>query len=302
MTQNNLGAALQDQGIRTEGAEGRRLLADAVTTYRQALEVRTRTELPQDWAGTQNNLGNALADQGTRTEGAEGRRLLAEAVTAYRQALEVRTFEALAPDWAGTHNNLASAYVALEDWSSAAASYANVLRVYPDYAKAYQTANSIYHEKLFAFSEAFALNQQWLARHPNDVSAQMNFVEAHFTTGRFTEAQARLAALLTTADLDARVRIALQTLEIATLLALNKPDSIPGKVEVMRTAVASQPEDFKLDWTFDGTKHFITQNESLAPYREWLLGLIAAVGEKDRNTILAALDTTRANFLAAVKN
>ena len=302
MTQNNLGNALREQGIRSGGEEGRRLLAEAVTAYRQALEVYTRTALPQEWATTQNNLGNALANQGTRTEGAEGQRLLAEAVTAFRQALEVRTREGLPLQWAQTQNNLAGAYLYLQDWPNAASSYLNVLGVYPDYAQAYQTANSIYHEKLFAFSEAFALNQQWLAQHPNDVSAQMNFAEGHFTTGRFTEAQARLAALLVTPDLEARARVALQTLEIATLLALNKPGSIPGKVEVTRAAVASQPEDFKLGWTFDGTKHFITQNESLAPYREWLLGLIAAVGEKDRNTILAALDTTRANFLAAVKN
>jgi len=41
MTQNNLGIALQDQGIRTDGAKGADLLADAVTAYRAALEVYT---------------------------------------------------------------------------------------------------------------------------------------------------------------------------------------------------------------------------------------------------------------------
>ena len=39
MTQNNLGTALQDQGIRTGGEAGAHLLAEAVTAYRQALEV-----------------------------------------------------------------------------------------------------------------------------------------------------------------------------------------------------------------------------------------------------------------------
>ena len=39
MTQNNLGNALQEQGIRTGGAEGRALLAEAVAAYRQALDV-----------------------------------------------------------------------------------------------------------------------------------------------------------------------------------------------------------------------------------------------------------------------
>ena len=39
MTQNNLGVALQEQGIRTGGEAGAHLLAEAVTAYRQALEV-----------------------------------------------------------------------------------------------------------------------------------------------------------------------------------------------------------------------------------------------------------------------
>ena len=67
MTQNNLGIALRDQGIRTGGERGTQLLAEAVAAYRQALEVYTRETLPQDWAMTQNNLGIALRDQGIRT-------------------------------------------------------------------------------------------------------------------------------------------------------------------------------------------------------------------------------------------
>ena len=106
MTQNNLGVALQEQGIRTGGEAGAHLLAEAVTAYRQALEVYTREQLPQDWAMTQNNLGNALQEQGIRTGGEAGAHLLAEAVTAYRQALEVRTREQLPQDWATTQNNL----------------------------------------------------------------------------------------------------------------------------------------------------------------------------------------------------
>ena len=141
MTQNNLGIALRDQGIRTGGERGTQLLAEAVAAYRQALEVRTRETLPQQWATTQNNLGTALKDQGIRTGGERGTQLLAEAVAAYRQALEVRTRETLPPQWAQTHNNLAKAYVALEDWPNAAASYANVLQVYPDAEEAYRTAS-----------------------------------------------------------------------------------------------------------------------------------------------------------------
>ena len=60
MTQNNLGNALKEQAIRSEGALGTELLAQAVAAYRSALEVRTREQLPQNWAMTQNNLGLTL--------------------------------------------------------------------------------------------------------------------------------------------------------------------------------------------------------------------------------------------------
>jgi tetratricopeptide (TPR) repeat protein len=79
------------------GAQGRELLAEAVTAYRNALQVYTREQLPQDWARTQNNLGLALKDQGISTGGEQGRTLLAEAVTAFESALEV--FKAARMNW-----------------------------------------------------------------------------------------------------------------------------------------------------------------------------------------------------------
>ena len=59
--QNNLGVALQDQGIRTAGPEGAELLAQAVTAYRTALTVYTQADHPVDWAMTQENL--AIAEE-----------------------------------------------------------------------------------------------------------------------------------------------------------------------------------------------------------------------------------------------
>ncbi|MCP4933392.1 MAG: TIR domain-containing protein, partial [bacterium] len=75
-------------------------LPQAIRAYREILKVRTRAQLPQQWAMTQNNLGSALQEQGIRTGGEEGRRLLAEAVDAYRNALQVRTRAQLPQQWA----------------------------------------------------------------------------------------------------------------------------------------------------------------------------------------------------------
>ena len=78
----------------------------AIAAFQAALDVRTRTALPAQWAATQNNLGNALSLQGQRSGAEAGIALQAEAVAAYRAALEVRTRDALPAQWAMTQNNL----------------------------------------------------------------------------------------------------------------------------------------------------------------------------------------------------
>jgi tetratricopeptide (TPR) repeat protein len=295
-TQNNLGTALAEQGKRTGGAQGVQLLADAVTAYQQALEVRTREHLPQGWAMTQNNLGIALRNQGSRTGGAQGVQLLADAVTAFQQALEVYTREHLPLQWAQTHNNLARTYVALEDWPNAAASYANVLQIYPDYTEAYEAAGRLYHEVLFQFPIAFALNQQWVERHPEDWSALSGFAEKHFTTGRFAECAERLATLLANPAIESRVQVALQALAIANLLARNQGELVPGTIETLLERIAAQPEDFRVNWAFAGTRHFISQHPGLAPHRAWLQQFFDAVEGQNRQAILAGLQAARAAF------
>ncbi|MET1110570.1 MAG: DUF4062 domain-containing protein, partial [Allosphingosinicella sp.] len=106
---NNVGNLLTTQGERTGGPDGLRLLDEAVTTYRNALAIRTRADKPAAWAMTQNNLGNALAAQAERTGGLEGLRLLDEAVKAYRDALAVLTRADMPAHWARTQNNLGTA-------------------------------------------------------------------------------------------------------------------------------------------------------------------------------------------------
>jgi tetratricopeptide (TPR) repeat protein len=105
----NLGSALRMQGVRTGGPDGFCLLDEAVTTYRKALTVHTRADMPADWAMTQNNLGNALMDQGEMTGGPEGLRLFDEAVTAFRDALTVYSRTDMPTNWATMQNNLGNA-------------------------------------------------------------------------------------------------------------------------------------------------------------------------------------------------
>ncbi len=191
-------------------------------------------------------IGLVLNDLGIRTGGAEGQQLLAQAVAASRAALEVRKKEFLAPQWAQTHNNLAESALALEDWEQVVVSYTNVLEIYPDYSNAYLNTNSVLHEKLFQFAEAFALNEQWIQAHPEDESAQMNFVEAHLTTGQFGEAEEHLTKLLSGTDLDAQATIPLTLLNLISLVTQNKREAASEQLKKVGVSLGTQPEDFSL--------------------------------------------------------
>ena len=103
---NGLGNSLLEAGIRTKGADIQKFLRESVSTYRAALTVFTKEQLPQDWAMIQGNLGVVLGAQSTRTGGEAGARLFDEAATAYREALTVYTKDQLPQDWAMTQNNL----------------------------------------------------------------------------------------------------------------------------------------------------------------------------------------------------
>ena len=296
MTQNNLGIVLWAQGKRTAGEAGTALLAEAVAAYRQALEVYTRATLPQDWATTQNNLGLVLWAQGERTAGEAGTALLAEAVAAYRQALEVRTRATLPQHWARTQKNLARAAFLLKDWSTAVDSYTNVLQLYPADEEAYQRASWLSHEVLFAFPDAFALNQRWLERHPDDLNVLSDFAEKHFTTGRFAACAERLTALLARPDVQPGVAAALRVLTIPTLLALRQPAQVPAAIDALLAHVTAQTDDFRVTWSFEGVKHFIGQHDGLAPYRPWLQQFFNAVQAERREALVTGLQAARQAF------
>jgi tetratricopeptide (TPR) repeat protein len=289
MLATQIGRAYRELGIRVEAAALHQHFCAAVESYRQALEVQTREHLPQDWARSQAGLGAVLGEQGARTEGEAGQRLLAAAVAAYRQALEVQTREHLPQDWAQTQYCLAQAYLGLKSWLNAATSFAQLLQVYPDDEEAYYAAHVLYHEKLFAFEEAFALSRQWLRRHSADVEAQSQFAEQCITTGRFAEAVEYFASLLADSTLEPRLKVPLQALEIVARLALHPNEPISEQLQRLRVTITGQAKNFSLGWTFGGVKHFVGQEARLTPYRAWLLELFTALEKKDREAMLNCL-------------
>jgi len=93
-------------------------------------------------------------------------------------------------------------------------------------------------------------------------------------------------------------KIVLRAIQIANALAQNQPQQVPAALETLQQNLAAQPDTFKVGWSFEGTKHFISTNEKLAPHRAWLLQFFAALERKEgREAILAGLKETREKFL-----
>lgn len=295
-TQNNLGIALIDLGVRMEGRESWRYLAEAVKAFRRALTVFTHEELPQDWAMAQNNLGNAWLEQGIHDGSPKRQRRLELAITAFQGALEVRTKKDFPSLWAQTHENLARAAYALKDWKRAASSFRNVLIYYPDYAEAYHILNMIYHDRLFEYTEAHDLTSQWLKSHPDDLAAHSNLAEALFTTGQFAKTQAKLAKLLKHPGMDSHSKVALRVLNVVTGMSLENAKGVIAELESLRILVERQPETFKLQWDFAGTKHFIVHDGRFDSSRTRQLQLIEGVEGEEKSQMLEAVRVTRESF------
>ena len=138
-------------------------------------------------------------------------------------------------------------------------------------------------------------------RNPADLAGLSDFAEKHFTTGRFTECEQRIALLLANPAVEPSTQIALQAIQIANSLALGKTALVPGRIDAMVEGIANQSEGFKVGWSFKGTRYFINNNETLAPYRPWLMQLFDAVEGADRHAILSALQEVRASFPVEVK-
>jgi len=173
--------------------------------------------------------------------------------------------------------------------------------VYPDAEEAYSAASRLYHEVLFQFPEAFELNQHWLEQHPDDLSALSDFAEKHFTTGRFVECAQRIGALVENPAVEANTKIALHAIEIANLLALNNAAQVPDKLQTLIDSLTAQADDFKVTWTFNGTKHFIDHSAQLVPYRTWLGQFFTALEAEDRQTMLTVLQAVRTGLQVMAK-
>ena len=87
--------------------------------------------------------------------------------------------------------------------------------------------------------------------------------------------------------------------DISSQLALNKSAGIPAILDGLIARLNTQPDNFKIGLNLASVKTFVIQNESLAPHRAWLGQFYAAIEQENRDTILEAVQKTKANFQPA---
>jgi tetratricopeptide (TPR) repeat protein len=301
--QNSLGRILIELSRRVEGPAGVEHLREAMKTSEAVLEARragaplfTPEQFPYAWAWAQLNLAMASGDMSQRTEGTDSLTYankvmaLANAVLEVNHAGEkVYTPARFPAEWATARHLIAESCVAQKRWAEARDAYAGILQVLPDDGAAHQKLGWLYHDILFTFDKSFDLQQQWLARHPDDLPSQTDFAESYFTAARFPECGQHIARLLNETAVPPDVKTALRAIELANLLALDQDDQVPAKLEALIDEVRHQPASFHVGWSFDGTKYFIAHNEKLKPHRAWLGQLFEAFKADERGALVKAL-------------
>jgi hypothetical protein len=88
----------------------------------------------------------------------------------------------------------------------------------------------------------------------------------------------------------------LRTIEIANLIALNKSSEVPLIMKKLIELLQNQPPNFSLQWSFEGTKHFISESHQLAANKAWLWQFFTALGGENRDAIIKELKRASENF------
>jgi hypothetical protein len=292
-----LASVLLDIAMRTDGEARLKRLREAESAYESALQVIASEQSDGHWSAIQLNLGLTRFYLGMLVQGQQKVTYLNNAELAFRNASRFFTRDELPEQWETIQRFLARCYIELEKWSQASAAYSTLLQHNPDDEESYRSIAYIYHEKIFDFAGGFAVTERWLATHKGDLSSQSNFAENYFTTGRFSECEQLILALLREPKLPVSEQVPLRAIRIANMVANNHASQVLVEIDSMVADIRNQPVGFKVKWSFEGTRHFVGQEKNLALYRDWLSQLFDALQlSNDRDTLIMALQDVRASF------
>lgn len=109
----NLAYGLYQQGRRTSGEGGSRLLLDAIEACKKALTVYPEGDI--GWSVAQTTLGGSLTELSKRVNAQRGNERLQEAIAAYKDALRFLDMATYQQQWAKANDGLGIALIEMVD-------------------------------------------------------------------------------------------------------------------------------------------------------------------------------------------
>jgi tetratricopeptide (TPR) repeat protein/TolB-like protein len=153
----------------------------------------------------------------------------------------------------------------------------------------------IYHDQLGEYEKAYQVNRARFDLIPDDTTAAGNLAESCLATNRLAEALSLADKVLATQNLDVEERLTARLITISALLLQRKPAEAYSQVGEFIGYYNSLPADYPRDWTFTGTKRFITRQKLPDTDKQTILSLIdilespKAEAAKKVNLLAAAL-------------
>jgi tetratricopeptide (TPR) repeat protein len=151
-------------------------------------------------------------------------------------------------------------------------------------------AQRLFREAVAAYREALLvwtrqqLPQQW-------AMAQNNLARAYFNLRDWASAAECYRSMWADDSFDARIKVPIAALEIATLVALNRSAEIAAKLTSLIELLEKQSSGFRVRWNFADIQHVISQDPQFTLKREWLLQLFGALGGENRDVIIKKLQS-----------
>jgi tetratricopeptide (TPR) repeat protein len=287
--QFSLGRTLLEQGLGTPGPAGVQFLQQAEAALHRAQEVFTRESSPAQWAAAQRSLSEVQCQQALTAENKqEGLSGLLKALNLSKPATELMAQNVSLGG--ALDASLVAKVVAQQIVIQCIETH---FRAQPDDERAFWTAAS-YQDITSHYEENFALLQAWSARHPADGLVQAYVAIAHVQTGRFAAGMERIRKLLAPSGQAFTTRSIFYILALMADLGQRHKAALRPWLQRLRQETERQPANahFDTDPLLLSIDFFVRQDTetSLAPYRDWLLELMAMALTEDRASRLSALD------------
>lgn len=102
------------------------------------------------------------------------------------------------------------------------------------------------------------LPQDWaLTKNNLAITSVSNHIDKHFITGWFNKAGSLLSEILPKPNPGDPLYPPFKSFEIANLMAQDKVEAVREKLEELKNSIRGRPEDYVIEWTFNGLKYFI---------------------------------------------